>query len=72
MATFNLLHFFASQTKFQAAMETAVRNVRSVVDRDADEMDGVVQAVGTVTQGTQGPEVPLKCSQTTISLHGET
>ena len=34
-------------------METAVRNVRSVVDRDEAEMNGVVQAAGNVRSGAE-------------------
>ena len=44
---------YVSQTKFHDAMETAVRNVRSVVDRDQVEMNGVVQAAIKVTSGAE-------------------
>ena len=44
---------YVSQTKFHDAMEMAVRNVRSVVDRDQAEMNGVVQAARKVRSGAE-------------------
>ena len=34
-------------------METAIRNIQSVVDRDEAEMNGVVQATRNVTSGAE-------------------
>ena len=51
VVTFNCVRFHVSQSKFHFAMETGVRSVQSMVDRDEDEMNGVLQAVVNVSQG---------------------